>query len=103
MALNFMNAASPANRRYRCRNGVIQIACQNEQHWRALARSLGRPELAYPGSWPVVSVSAPRGRIGRLLEKHLREDNTEEWLARLLPAGVPAAAEGHPSAERPRT
>jgi len=98
-----MNADSPAHRRYRCRDGLIQIACENEKHWRALAKSLGRPELAYPGSWPVVSGSPARGHIGRLLEKHLREDNTAAWLARLLAAGVPASGEGHPSAERSRT
>jgi len=89
-----MNAASPARRWYRCRDGFILIACENEGHWRALAKSLGRPELAYPGSWPVVSLSAPRGRIGRLLERHLREDETGAWLARLRSAGVPASAEG---------
>ncbi len=81
--------SSPAHRRYRCANGLIEIACENEAHWRALARCLGRPELAYPGDWAAASTAPPRGRLGRLLESIFAEDATDVWLRRLEAHGVP--------------
>jgi crotonobetainyl-CoA:carnitine CoA-transferase CaiB-like acyl-CoA transferase len=84
-----MPAASPARRRYRCRDGRLHLACENEGQWRALARCLGRPELAYPGSWDAAKVSPPRGRLGRLLEGIFAADPLEVWLERLRARGVP--------------
>ncbi|MBI2914071.1 MAG: CoA transferase, partial [Chloroflexi bacterium] len=72
--------ASPARRRYRCRDGYIRIACENEAHWRALAKCLGRPELSYPGSWEAARAAAPRGRLGRLLEGLFAADPAQVWL-----------------------
>ncbi len=82
---------SPANRRYRCAAGVyIRIACENEAHWRALARCVGRPELAYEGDWGAARAAPARGRLGRLLESLFVEDAAEVWLRRLEANGVPA-------------
>jgi crotonobetainyl-CoA:carnitine CoA-transferase CaiB-like acyl-CoA transferase len=81
--------ASPARRRYRCRNGYLTLDCRTEQHWRALARALGRPELAYPGSWQTVQGLAPRGALGRLLESLLSQDDAAIWQRRFQAAGVP--------------
>ena len=83
--------ASPANRRYRCGDGrLIAVACADEGQWKALAKVLGRPELAYPGSWQAAITAAPRGRLGRLLERHFAEDPAAVWLKRLEAHGVPA-------------
>ena len=83
--------ASPANRRYRCADGTyVRFACEDEGQWKALAKCLGRPELAYPGSWQPAAAAPPRGRLARLLERHFAEDPAEVWLRRLEAHGVPA-------------
>ena len=84
-----MAKASAVRRRYRCRVGRLSLACQDEAQWRALARCLGRPELAYPGSWKTASAAPPRGRLGRLLERLFAADPVDVWLERLEPHGVP--------------
>ena len=86
--------ASPARRRYRCRDGgSVSLACESEEHWRALAKCLGRPELAYPGSWEAARRSAPRGRLGRLLEGIFAADPAEVWMRRLQSHGVPCESD----------
>ncbi len=89
-----MPGASPGRRRYRCRDGQLSLACESEGHWKALARCLGRPELAYPGSWEAARASAPRGRLGRLLEGIVVADPVEVWLERLSAHGVPCERAG---------
>jgi crotonobetainyl-CoA:carnitine CoA-transferase CaiB-like acyl-CoA transferase len=86
--------ASPAHRRYRCRDGdIVSLACESEEQWRALAKCLGRPELAYPGSWQAARRSAARGGLGRLLEGIFAADPAEVWLRRLQSHGVPCEGE----------
>ncbi len=85
-----MQPASPARRRYRCRDGRLSLACENEAQWRALAKCLGRPELAYRGSWEAALAAAPRGGLGRLLEAIFAADPVELWLERLRAHGVPS-------------
>lgn len=85
-----MANASPGRRRYRCRDGYVAIACENEAHWKALAKCVGRPEIAYPGAWSAASVAPPRGRLGRLLEGIFEADPVTVWLRRLEAHGVPA-------------
>lgn len=81
---------SPANRRYRCADGAyVRVACESEEHWRALARCVGRPELAYTGDWDAARTAPPRGPLGRLLESLFAEDPAEVWLRRLRANGVP--------------
>ena len=84
-----MPRASPARRRYRCRDGRLSLACENEAQWRALAKCLGRPEIAYPGSWDAARAAAPRGRLGRLLEAIFAADPVDLWLERLSSQEVP--------------
>ena len=85
-----LEPASPARRRYRCRDGAgLSLACESEEHWRALAKCLGRPEFAYRGSWEAARSSAPRGRLGRLLEGIFAADPAEVWLQRLGSHRVP--------------
>jgi crotonobetainyl-CoA:carnitine CoA-transferase CaiB-like acyl-CoA transferase len=82
--------ASPTRRRYRCRDGgSVSLACENKDQWRALAKCLGRPELAYPGSWDAAHRAPARGRLGRLLEGIFAADPTDVWLRRLQAHGVP--------------
>ncbi len=81
--------ASPARRRYRCRDGRLSLACENEAQWRALAKCLGRPELAYRGAWEAAQAAPPRGRLGRLLEGLFAADPVDLWLERLRTHGVP--------------
>ena len=84
-----MPRASPARRRYRCRDGWLSLACESESQWKALAKCLGRPELAYRGSWDTARAAAPRGGLGRLLESIFAADPVDLWLERLRSHGVP--------------
>ena len=81
--------ASPARRRYRCRDGHIAITLEEEGQWKALCKCLGRPELSYPGSWEAARAAPPRGRLGRLLEGLFAADPVEVWRERLRSHGVP--------------
>ena len=86
-----MKKASPARRPYRCADGaLLAIACDNESQWKALAKCLGRPELAYTGDWQAASSAPYNGRLGRVIEPLFREDAGEVWLRRLEAHGVPA-------------
>lgn len=89
--------ASAAYRRYRCRDGWLLLACQSEAHWKALAKVVGRPELAYPHSWETARTAAPRGRLGRLLEGLFAADPLEVWLRRLQAHGVPVSPTTSPA------
>ncbi len=82
---------SAAYRSYRCSDGYIFIACTAESHWRGLAKSIGRPELAYPGAWPAVAETDPKGGIGAAVGAMFAEDTVESWLKRLTSHGVPCA------------
>lgn len=80
---------SPANRSYRCSPGEIAIDVQTEEQWHELAVCLGRPELAYKGSWEVVRATAPDGPTARVLEEMFSEDTAESWKMRLDAHDVP--------------
>ncbi len=82
-------AESPANRRYRCAQGEIEIAVTNAEQWHALAVCAGRPELAYEGSWEAVRTAAPDGPTARVLEGMFAEDGAEVWRRRLEAHAVP--------------
>ncbi|HLC28177.1 MAG TPA: CoA transferase [Dehalococcoidia bacterium] len=85
--------ASPARRRYRCADDVyLGIACDSEAHWTALAKCLGRPELAYAGDWEAARAARPRGRLGRLMESLFTEDAAAVWVKRLEANGVPCGS-----------
>ncbi len=86
--------SSPARRRYRGSDGYIVIAVDDEEQWQALCKCLGRPELAYPGSWEAARAAPPRGRLGRLLERLFANDPAGVWLERLRSRGVPGEAGG---------
>ena len=80
---------SPANRRYRCAQGEIEIAVTNAEQWHALAVCAGRPELAYEGSWEAVRTAAPDGPTARGLEEMFAEDTADVWRRRLESHAVP--------------
>jgi crotonobetainyl-CoA:carnitine CoA-transferase CaiB-like acyl-CoA transferase len=82
-------AESPANRRYRCSSGQIEIVVSDAQQWRALAVCIGRPELAYEGSWEAVRTAAGDGPTARVLEEMFAEDTADVWRRRLEAHAVP--------------
>jgi crotonobetainyl-CoA:carnitine CoA-transferase CaiB-like acyl-CoA transferase len=76
---------------YRTADGaMVAVACENESHWRALAKCVGRPELAYAGDWAAANAAPYNGRLGRVLETLFQEDAADVWLRRLQAHGVPA-------------
>jgi crotonobetainyl-CoA:carnitine CoA-transferase CaiB-like acyl-CoA transferase len=80
---------SPANRRYQCSDGAIDVAVANADQWRALAVCLGRPELAYEGSWEIIHTAEPDGPLSRVLEEHFQAEPAALWARRLVARGVP--------------
>lgn len=82
---------SAAYRCYPASDGWLFIACTTEQHWHAMAKAIGRPELAYPGAWPAAAETDPRGGIADEVISMLAEDTVASWVARLTSHGVPAA------------
>jgi crotonobetainyl-CoA:carnitine CoA-transferase CaiB-like acyl-CoA transferase len=85
---------SPATRNYACSPGEITIDVRTEEQWHQLAICIGRPELAYKGSWEVVRTSAEDGPTARVLEEMFAEDTAESWLRRLDAHGVPCVIAG---------
>jgi crotonobetainyl-CoA:carnitine CoA-transferase CaiB-like acyl-CoA transferase len=80
---------SPASRTYTCSPGEITIDVATEEQWHSLAVCIGRPELAYEGSWDVVKTTAADGPTARVLEEMFAEDTAESWQKRLDAYGVP--------------
>jgi crotonobetainyl-CoA:carnitine CoA-transferase CaiB-like acyl-CoA transferase len=82
---------SAALRVYQAADGWLMLACRSEEHWTALARALGRPELAQRQSWEAAAAAPADGPLGQTLASIFREDALATWLARLDSAGVPCA------------
>jgi crotonobetainyl-CoA:carnitine CoA-transferase CaiB-like acyl-CoA transferase len=78
-------------RSYQAGDGWLFLACRREGHWAALARALGRPELAQRHSWEAAAAAPADGALGDTLASIFRQDPLATWLARLDGAGVPCA------------
>jgi len=84
-----LNAQHPGERRYACSEGEIEIAAESAEQWQALAVCLGRPELAYEGSWQAAQQSPADGPLAAVVASMFAEDTSERWQARLEAHGVP--------------
>jgi CoA:oxalate CoA-transferase len=77
---------------YATQDGWVVIACGNDDLFRKLARTMGRPEL---GDDPHFSSNAARNEhvvlLKATLEDMLCNHPTQHWLDLLLPAGIPCA------------
>jgi crotonobetainyl-CoA:carnitine CoA-transferase CaiB-like acyl-CoA transferase len=75
------------------RDGELMVAAGNDRLFAELCRALGRPELV---SDPRFHSNPDRVRnrdeLVELISERLRERDSDEWLAALRAAGVPAAA-----------
>jgi len=78
-------------RSYQASDGWLLLACRREEHWSALARVLGRPELAQRHSWEAAAAAPADGALGQMLVSIFRQDPLATWLARLDGAAVPCA------------
>ncbi|WP_433360099.1 CaiB/BaiF CoA transferase family protein [Streptosporangium sp. CA-115845] len=76
---------------FRTSDGWMVVGCAKEKFWQRLATLLGHPEWAAPDS--PYATSAGRGaraaELLPLLEDVFSTRTTAEWLAELIPAGVP--------------
>ena len=81
----------PGKRRYECSDGAISIAVESAEQWHALSVCLGRPELAYEGSWQAARKSPADGPLAAVVASMFAEDTAERWRARLKAHGVPSA------------
>ena len=82
---------SAAYRCYRCADGWLFLACTTEDHWRAMAKAIGRPEFAYPGAWPAAAQTDPKGGVADAVQEMLAEDTVDSWLKRFASRAVPCA------------
>ena len=78
-------------RSYQTSDGWLMLACRGEEHWSALARVLGRPELGQRHSWEAAAAAPADGALGETLASIFRQDPLATCLARLDGAGVPCA------------
>jgi crotonobetainyl-CoA:carnitine CoA-transferase CaiB-like acyl-CoA transferase len=69
----------------------VFVACTQEAHWQALARAIGRPELAYPNAWPAAASTAPRGGVASVIAKEMQATDTASAVRRFSARGVPCA------------
>ena len=84
-----MSAKHPGARRYACSDGAIGITVESAEQWHALAVCLGRPELAYEGSWQAAQQSPADGPLAAVVASMFAEDTAARWQARLETHGVP--------------
>ncbi len=84
-----MKQGHPGARRYDCSEGQIEIAVENAAQWHALAVCLGRPELAYEGSWQAAKESPTDGPLATVIASMFAEDTGDRWRSRLEGHGVP--------------
>jgi crotonobetainyl-CoA:carnitine CoA-transferase CaiB-like acyl-CoA transferase len=76
---------------FRARDGELMICCGNDGQFRALAATLGLPELASDSRFATNSARVDnRDALRALLEEALEAATTEKWWLRLRDAGVPA-------------
>ena len=76
---------------FRAQDGELMICCGNDGQFRALAATLGLPELASDPRFATNSARVEnRDALRALLEEALEAATTEKWWLRLNEAGVPA-------------
>jgi crotonobetainyl-CoA:carnitine CoA-transferase CaiB-like acyl-CoA transferase len=72
-------------------DGWINVGGANQANWERIAALIGAPELiADPRFVDNSARMAHREELARLIGEHLRTRTTQEWLAALDAAGVPA-------------
>lgn len=88
---NQFRIAAPANA-YRCRDGAVVAGVVVDDHWRVLARLLGRPELADDPAYATAPARlARRDAVDALLGAWLAERSVAEAVDQLGQAGLPVA------------
>jgi crotonobetainyl-CoA:carnitine CoA-transferase CaiB-like acyl-CoA transferase len=76
---------------YRTRDGFINIAANQQQHWEDLADALGLPELKTdPRFQERDTRKNNRHLLGPLLEARFVQETTGHWVEKLNALGVPA-------------
>jgi crotonobetainyl-CoA:carnitine CoA-transferase CaiB-like acyl-CoA transferase len=82
--------ASPSGA-FRVRNGIINIAANEEHQFEALCRVIGRSDLVKDARFTSREARKEnRAALRREIEAALAEDDGREWVGRLTEAGVPA-------------
>lgn len=81
----------PTYRLYPTQEGWIQIAAGREEHWRALAAAIGRPDLADDPRFATPQARREhRAELEAVLAERFATATAREWVRRLDDAGVPA-------------
>ncbi len=78
---------------YRCQDGYINVACGNDNMWRALCRSLGQEAwIDDPRFHTNASRVEHRRQLGALLEPVMRQKTTQEWIEVFRGNGLPCGS-----------
>jgi formyl-CoA transferase len=89
---NEFRIAAPA-RTFPCRDGSVMAGALLDRQWRALARTIGRPDLAdHPDFATAPARIARRTEVNALVAGFTRERSVAEVVGRLSEAGIPAEA-----------
>ncbi|MCL8207956.1 MAG: CoA transferase [Actinomycetia bacterium] len=84
-------AIAPYNT-YACRDGWVAVLAVTDRHWQAVARVIGRPELADHPDWRTMGDRARRmEEVDALVEAWTRPRSREEVVRILTAEHVPAA------------
>lgn len=74
-----------------CRDGLLALAVGNDRQWAAVARLIGRPDLAADPRFATNGARVEHhDELIALLEAGLAGDDVDTWTARMRDAGVPA-------------
>ncbi|WP_417554903.1 CaiB/BaiF CoA transferase family protein [Microbacterium sp.] len=77
---------------FKTRGGAITLASGNEKMWRRLAGAIGMEELTEdPRFRDNAARMANRTVLRGLIEEALQEDDAENWMERIMAAGVPCS------------
>ncbi len=79
---------------YPTKDGHLALVVYTDKHWRAFSAMVGQPDLV--DSDPRFKTQETRTQyaedMGRFLQQHLPQKTTEEWIAALRAADIPAYA-----------
>jgi crotonobetainyl-CoA:carnitine CoA-transferase CaiB-like acyl-CoA transferase len=77
---------------FQASDGWFVVAAAKEKFWQRLCEVIGRPELAEDPRFATMAArNEHRGELLPILEAVFRERTVAEWLALLVPAGIPSA------------
>ena len=84
--------SSPARRPFRTGDGWLSVVVYTNQHWSTFFEMIGRPELIALERFATLGARTDNlDELFQLVEETLQQGTTDEWVAKLTAAGIPAS------------